>query len=687
MGRSPDVSGDLSLSRIALRALGLLLVIPYLTIAFIFWDDLKDKIVPLSILFVISALGFYLFWTIIHSITRVLRGLERVSRGEAESVDIGHAPSQLREMTEIINALNRLTVDFRENAAQLERFITQFATLTELTEITARIPDIGELLGLVIRKAMSSTQATSGTIMLLREDGERFDIVAAEGWQPTRTGPILRHETLCGKVIETGEPMLVADIREHPEFGRLENGDRYDSPSFLIMPLKTKTATIGAVCLSDKAVGGAFSSQDRQFLTVLLGQIGYAVENARLLNQARESAARLTETVYHKQQQLEEAHLQILQSEKLSALGEMIAGVAHEINNPLASVYGYAELLAHMDETRVPDEKVRRFLTVIHQEAGRATKIVQNLLSFARKKKPEKRRANLNEIGRKILDLRLYDLQTRGIEVETDFDESIPATMLDEDQIQQVVLNLINNAVQALSADRPRRIRMGTGRAGNYLCLWVSDTGSGIPAEFQNRIFDPFFTTKGERSNSGLGLSISYGIIREHGGHIDVDSREGRGTTMTLRLPLSGEPADRPLPPQSAHLAQDSLKGRVACVVDDEAYVADLIADILEGEGCGVRRFNNAREALAAIHEQRFDLILCDVRMPGMDGRDLYRAVAETREDLKRCFILLSGDIAAPETLQFSTENKVQMVAKPFTQSDLLKAVRRVMEHAPAPSP
>jgi GAF domain-containing protein len=210
---------------------------------------------------------------------------------------------------------------------------------------------------LVLRKAMGATYSGKGSIMLVREDGNGLDIVAADGWTPSVRGPIDLHDSVAGKVIETGQPLLVADLDSDPEWDRNNDSGRYTSSSFLIMPLKSKSAIIGVVCLSEKVGTSPFSDQDMQFLTVLLGQIGFAVENARLLQQARCAADALRLVVEGKDVELKDAHNQIVQAEKLSALGQLIAGVAHEMNNPLTSVVGYAGLVLETPDRNT--EKLR----------------------------------------------------------------------------------------------------------------------------------------------------------------------------------------------------------------------------------------------------------------------------------------------------------------------------------------
>ena len=666
---------ETSLARIAVRALGLLIVIPTLGILYIFKDDLEGKQLPLLFLLILAGLGFYLFLNIVNSITRILKGLEKVSRGEAETVDFVQGPSQLKEMTEIINSLNALTEEFRENALQLERFIEQFATLTELTEITARIPDIRELLELVLKRAMASTRAHQGSIMLLDERGERLEIVAANGWSPESRGPIRLSETICGRVIESGQPLVVEDIDQMPELGHSNRDERYASPSFMIIPLMSKTATIGVVCLSEKSPQQAFSNHDEQFLRVMLGQVGFAVENARLLRQARDAAEQLKEAIHFKDIQLQSAQQQIIQAEKLSALGQLIAGVAHEINNPLTAVSGFSELLLMKDEKDLQGPEVQQGLQTIFKEASRATKIVQNLLSFAREKKPETRMGDLNAICRTVVELRQYDLKTRGIELITQLDAQLPGTMLDADQIQQVVLNLVNNAEQALGSKGHRVIELGTRKNDARIQLWVKDNGCGIPREMVDRIFDPFFTTKMGKTNSGLGLSISYGIIKQHEGEIMVTSEEDKGTTISIDLPVVKDDEKKISESKPATSSKTEVSQLKVFVVDDEPSIVALITSLLKTYGYQVDACSSGKEAIQRLMQEDYDAVICDVRMPDLDGRHLYQEILQKRPLLAERFIFTTGNIADPEIRSFAETNQIRLVAKPFRHKDLLDAL------------
>ena len=237
---------------------------------------------------------------------------------------------------------------------------------------------------------------------------------------------------------------------------------------------------------------------------------------------------------------------QLIQSAKLAAVGELIAGVTHEVNNPLAVVMGYSEMILGEENL---DPQLRKSIDVIYNEANRARKVIQNLLSFARGHSPEKQFTSINEIMEKTLSLTEYDLRKNNIEVVKRFDPDLPGTMADPNQLQQVFLNLIINAEQAMSGNAGKkqltiesRVKNGQSRisadVGSVIELSFRDNGPGITEKHLKKIFDPFFTTKPVGKGTGLGLSVSYGIIKEHGGEIYAHSREGEGATFFIELPV-----------------------------------------------------------------------------------------------------------------------------------------------------
>jgi two-component system NtrC family sensor kinase len=274
----------------------------------------------------------------------------------------------------------------------------------------------------------------------------------------------------------------------------------------------------------------------------------------------------------------------LLQTEKMAAVGQLVSGNAHELNNPLTATMGYGQLLLGHGLSPAQFSEANK----IFQEAGRARRIVKNLLYFARENQPERTRVGLNETVERTLALRSYELKVENILVECNLAANLPETMADPYQLQQVVLNLLVNAEQALLQDRgQRRVRIRTRAAGeNRIALEVSDDGPGVPREIASRIFDPFFTRKPSGVGTGLGLSIVYGIVKQHDGEVLLNNQTGAGAKFIVELPVVAVPAGQPTAaiPETQNIAIPASKGRIL-VVEDEPTVAQLIVDVLREEG------------------------------------------------------------------------------------------------------
>ncbi len=456
-------------------------------------------------------------------------------------------PGAVREMGELVGTLDALTADFRENAAELERFVRQFSTLSELTEITASVPDVETLLRLVLKRAMTATQARRGTLMLLAPDGRTLQVVAAEGWEPEyRTVDV--NTTLAAHVVRTGEPLLVEDIGRATLVGRPNQAETYSSPSFVIMPLKARNETLGVVCLAEKATGASFQPHDQQFLAALLAQIGFAVENARLLHQARRAARLLRERVESQQVELEEAARRLLHREKLSALGQLAGGIAHDFNNLVQAVRGHTELALESIPAESPArEDLRQVLAAVERAAG----LTRQLLAAGSRQVLETEELDLNACVLGLAEM-LERVIGDHIELEVVPGEIPGVVIADPRQIEQVLLNLCLNARDAMPGGGRLTLRTAAlavetgseGEARREAVVYVSDTGCGMDADTVAKIFEPFFTTKAPGQGTGLGLATAYGIVQQHGGSIEVVSEPGRGTVFSVHLPLF-DPASR----------------------------------------------------------------------------------------------------------------------------------------------
>jgi len=389
----------------------------------------------------------------------------------------------------------------------------------------------------------------------------------------------------------------------------------------------------------------------------------------------------------------------LLQTEKLAALGQMVSGIAHELSNPLTTIVGYAHRLLARPDGPGRTEEVRQ----IYQEAERASTILRQLLLNARETLPERRLVSLNQIVQRAIELRRFTLAAEKIRVEIDLDPALPFVEGDPGQLQQVLMNLVGNAQQALEQKgQGGTIKLSTRTiADRRVLLEIKDNGPGIPQAILARIFDPFFTTKPAGVGTGLGLSIVLSVVREHGGQVHVITPPMGGAVFQIELPAASgalleETPGSPLPelrnllPDAAPAAarenrhaapaRETGKGARVLVVEDEPTVARLIADVLEDEGMQAEVLLDGREALQRAAQQTFDLVICDMKMPGLDGQHFYKFLKRSGNPLRERFLFVTGDIVAAQTREFLERNRVPHVAKPFLVEELTEKVRGVLK-------
>ena len=379
--------------------------------------------------------------------------------------------------------------------------------------------------------------------------------------------------------------------------------------------------------------------------------------------------------------QTRDLYHQLLQAEKLAALGQTISGVAHELNNPLATILTWAERLSQRPAGEI-DEKTRRGLETILGESERAAKIVRNLLTFARKRQSTRAMVDLNYVVRETLSLRSYEQRITNITVVDALAAGLPQVFADPHQVQQVLLNLIINAEQAMLTANGRGtlvVRSWHDVDREAVILEINDDGPGIAAELQPKIFDPFFTTKEVGKGTGLGLTVAYAIVQEHGGRIRLASNAGSGASFYVELPVSGTPLQRQAaaPPRTDF---ESLIGSTVLVVEDEPALAAAVSEALTDAGFVVERAGDGEEALRRVGASAYDLIVCDVKMPKVDGIRFHQRLSASDAAMARRVVFVTGDVAGTEAEKFLQESGCRWLAKPFRLGDLLRTAREILD-------
>ncbi|MFG1383860.1 PAS domain S-box protein [Xanthobacter versatilis] len=392
------------------------------------------------------------------------------------------------------------------------------------------------------------------------------------------------------------------------------------------------------------------------------------------------------------------------QKEKLAALGSLLAGVAHELNNPLSVVTGQTMLLreqvlkeANVRSGGLPTlEKVIQRCDRIETATHRCARIVRSFLDMARQREAERRSTNLADVAREAVELLGYNMRASGVKVSLDIAPGLPRLMLDAGQIHQVLLNLLVNAQQALeekAGERRVAVSVAVDADRNAVLIRVADNGPGIAENIRSRIFDPFFTTKPQGVGTGIGLAVSRGLIEAHGGTLELGTGPDGGALFTIQLPLEEVAAEAPPagPQEHAHDAAGAHLGSVL-IIDDEPDIAALLAEIAEGSGYVAVVAHSGREAQALLartvpggRPADFVGILCDIRMPDGDGPSLYNWLLSHRPDLSTRIGFISGDTLGPSAGRFLARSGCPLIEKPFTPADVRAFLKALVRDAAPP--
>jgi signal transduction histidine kinase/DNA-binding response OmpR family regulator len=414
---------------------------------------------------------------------------------------------------------------------RLERRVKELNILYNVSKSVTALLDLEELLNRIVEAALYVTGAEEGSLLLIdRTTGDLYMRAARNlGEKFARGFRVKVQDTIAGQVVRTGEPYWTSADEQ-----RVKVKTNYLVRSLAYVPLKVGAKVIGVLLVDNRVSNTPFTESDIYLLSALADYAAIAIDKARLYGTVKSFSQELEHRVEERTQELRAAQEQLVQAEKLASIGQLAAGVAHEINNPIGVILGFSQILLK----RTPEENpVYKPLATIEREGLRCKRIVQDLLDFARQGKPMLSRVNINDVIEAASDLMPHHMSSKEVVVIRDYAPDLPLVLGDENQLQQVFVNILLNAYQALPAGGQLRI---TSRSmdGQVQAVFT-DTGIGIPAENLKRIFDPFFTTKEVGQGTGLGLSVSYGIIEQHGGTIEVESEPNAGATFVVRLPAA----------------------------------------------------------------------------------------------------------------------------------------------------
>ena len=442
-----------------------------------------------------------------------------------------------------------------------------------------------------------------------------------------------------------------------------------DLQSWLWVVLWRKEKILGVLATSSR-MAREFSRSEQGVMIAVGRQLATTIEKVQLYNETRQAYEDLRRT-----------QEQLLQSEKMSAVGQLISGVAHELNNPLTAILGYTQLL----EIEKLEPRVEEFIQKLRKQAVRTQRIVQNLLSFARQHKPQRVHVDLRSVVEDTIALRDYDLKVNNISVERDFQAVLPSVVADPHQLEQVYLNIINNAADAMmEGGRGGRLRVTITAENGSVMTSFHDSGPGI---FDPKhVFDPFYTTKGVGKGTGLGLSICYGIVKEHGGEISAQNHPAGGALLQVRLPVAV--GEKPVTERERIVArrESRLEGSVL-LVDDEEAVLDFEREVLTAAGLKVVTVSSGAQAVECLKNEDFDVLLLDSKIPGdWSSEEVFRWIENNRPELVTRSVFVLSNVSDPSARAFVDATRIFCLVKPFEVSDLLSVTRRVLRRVRAAS-
>ncbi len=553
-----------------------------------------------------------------------------------------------------------------------ERF-DYYQVLRKFTQKMITILSLNQLIDSTVNIVSETMQTDKVSVFLIDKGG--FYLKGLLGLEESNVFQLkLKKDNplvLC--LAKNSKIMTRDEISIFPEFKGLWGREIKDLEMLkaeLFIPLKFKDNLVGIIILGKKLSDSTYYEEDRALLSSMAGQAAIAFENARLYEEIRQSLKEKEKL----EKELRQQQVQLIRTERLRALGEMAGGVAHDFNNLLTAILGNVQLLSMRIE-KVDTGEIKKRLRIIETSALDGAKVVRRIQEFSRlRTDKEFTRIDLRKIIRDVLEItkpRWSDeARKRGItiKVTTRLDE-IPSVMGSASELREALTNVILNAIDAMPEGGKITIR--TKKDKNWVYVLMSDTGIGIPEEIKGKVFDPFFTTKGSQA-SGLGMSLSYGIITRHGGDIEIGNRKGEGTTFTIKLPFPLEIKEK----EERTILSSQIRKANILVIDDEKGVCNVLEEMLSLEGHSVASSLSAKKGIELFQKKEFDLVFTDLGMPEMSGWELAKKVKEINSKVAVAMITGWGkQVDRKEMKKWGIDFSL---AKPFQQRELLELVVKV---------
>jgi PAS domain S-box-containing protein len=583
---------------------------------------------------------------------------------------------------------------------ELKARARQQAAVAEFGQRALANPPLAELFDEAVVLIANTLIVEYCKVLQLQPDGKSMRLQAGVGWKAGLVGHALVDagaDSQAGYTLLIRAPVIVEDLRTESRFRGTPLLYDHGVVSGLDVIIYSGGQPVGILSAHTRQ-RRTFTQDDLHFLQAIAHVLGTAIERKQVeevlrttreglevrvrertaeLLQVNESLLKEIAERQRAEEQLQQQQAALFQHEKLAAMGSLLASVAHELNNPLSVVMVQADLLSEEVREKTLAERIK----LINQSAERCVSIVQNFLALARRTPPQRTHVEFNAIIDEAMVLLAYALRVDNVDVQLELADDLPPLWADRHQLHQVLINLITNAHQALrERPAPRRLGLSTGydAVSSLVTLEVADTGPGIPPEIQGRIFEPFFTTKPLGFGTGLGLPFCKGIIEGHGGTISVESQVDRGAVFRIKLPVEAVPvpvSEIPVPE-----AVVPVKGKAILIIDDEPGIVSALAYLLRRDGYHVGTAGNGRLALEQLQGQAYDLILCDLRMPELDGPGLYQEIGEHQPHLLSRMIFLTGDTLSPEAREFLEKAGVACLNKPFRAAEVRRMVQRALQ-------